>query len=198
MAASLLVLGSAADATQYAAVSTDTAVLRTDAVVFATVNRFDPVVGQDGVYTVTLENESMVVGRWTSPVVSFQVRGEINARNDALRINRDLPPFAKGGRYLFFFQGGAYRSAPIVQFTLPIYAVRGTGEAVLCPGGEIYGLGLQGLECSTQDQQAAPPLSEAEVSRLLQGAWRNARERSPEAAGRYDRDASPRTVGVSR
>ncbi len=179
----------------YRSTTLDNILLYSDEAVFATVAKFED--RGSGVVEIEFDDVVRSFGRLNlARHASYSVRGELDATRTELRFSDQHTLLRRGRRYLFLLKGGSYTIAPFVSLAPSVFEV--VGARVLCAGGEIYGLTPVGLYCSTQTQQAAPPLSENALRQMLEAEVANARGRRPELSREYDSALRPMTLNPNQ
>lgn len=112
-----------------------------------------------------------------------------------LRLHRHGPELKLGGRYLFFLRqttdelGDGFEPLPNAE---SMYAIE--GGVVRCPGGEVFGLSINGLACGRREHNAFRPLTEAQLVHLLTLRRKAAIQRSEFARGNYGPNLVPPSV----
>lgn len=188
----LLVLLSAhpSSATVLADEAFDVTLLRADAIFFASVDGLADAADDPEAADVTFVKHRSLRTRWDAKgnaPRSIRVAGR-RAADGTVSVRKTPHVFAAGHRYLLFLQGGPWVSGPFLRGPLPVLEV--VGDRVECPGGgSVYGVSVGGLVCSTPDQQAGPPLTEAEVGDLLTSALKRAAKRRPSLAQRLEAES---------
>jgi hypothetical protein len=180
----------------------DVTLLRADAIAFVTVDRLVPADDDPESVDVFFEGARTIANKWSASgtdgalapgndsnagafVERIRVHGP-QPNQDSVKILGSPFGFERGGRYLLFLQGGAWRDSPLQDGPEPFFQV--VDDVVRCiDGGGVYGVSMGGMVCSTPDQQVGTPLTEEEVATLLERRLSHAAARRPDVAARFAR-----------
>lgn len=182
----------------------DVTLLRSDAIVFATVSTATAAIDDELAVDIGVTNVVVVGTRWQRlKLEGFRVAGDLRVLREGETSVR-VPhrgELVVGRRYLLLLQGGAWQFGPFTRSDDAIYEVREDG-AMLCAGGEIYGISATGFVCSVADDQVGSPLSESTLAGLIVTSLSHARLRRPELDAEVSSLSEPlrleRSTGSSR
>ena len=157
--------------------------LRSDAVVFATVGSLRSTADCEGFVDMEMHDVISVRSRWdlrTSPIEIVRVRGVIAADGDTLQVSiGNLGPVRQGGRYMLMLAGGEWEgSGPFPDDGINALEVRADGF-VGCGSGYLYGVNHRAFVCGHPDDFASPPVTEAMLRRDLDALMTKAARTRP-------------------
>jgi hypothetical protein len=148
-------------------------VLRSDAIVFATVSSLRQVPDQPGLVEAQLTSVVPVRSRWdlkAAPLDRIRLSGRIDApdgqpRQVAAGLAGELK---EGARYVMLLSGGSWEGAgPFTRGGPSILEIRPDGR-VACGSGLLYGLDQRGFICGHAEDFAGTPVTETDLRTDLQ------------------------------
>jgi hypothetical protein len=189
---SLFAFVSPSSATVLEAEAFDSTLLRADAILFTTVSALNDASDDAEATDVSLADSRIVMTRWDrngNAPSRIRVAGRRFDPGE-VKIDRTGEVLKQQQRYLLLLQGGPWFTSPLL--IAPEAAFPVVDGIVQCAGGgAVYGLGAEGLVCSTPAQQAGAPLTETEVMDLLARRLKQAAARRPALAQKYAAQSQP-------
>jgi len=184
----------------------DVTLLKSDAIVFATIESLSQPNDDKDAVDIHLRDVRSVATRWPDALTTFRVRGRLMVNSDAGADIVDVPKrstvdadagndfvvvrnhlLTVGKRYLFLLRGGMWSDAPLLTSAPAIYLV--TDGIVRCGSGNVYGLGTMGFVCDVESQASVPPVTEDQLFDALSRAISTARRRRSDVDAEETGDA---------
>ena len=150
--------------------------LRSDAVVFATVSALRSTPDHPDLVDVEFEDVVSVRSRWdlrASPLQMMRVRGTLGADSDGMQVKVGrMGDLREGGRYLLLLAGGEWTGrGPFPDAGLNMLEVRSDGY-VGCGSGVVYGVNRRAIVCGHPEDFASQPVREGtlrdDLARIIQ------------------------------
>ncbi len=184
-----------ASASEEMAEPTMVRLLRTDAIVFATVTSVEPVTDDGLLVSVQLSNAVAVKSRWdldAQPLTLLRVRGTLGIDEDGTRFVKlgHAGRLREQRRYLLLLSGGSWRVAPLTHGGDSIFELSGDG-VVGCGSGEVYGIDDYGFVCSHAEDQAGAPLTENSLGELILRRLARAIRQRPKLEAEFTKTSQP-------
>jgi hypothetical protein len=169
--------------------------LRTDAIVFATVTSVNPVTDDGLLVNVQLGDAVAVKSRWdldAQPLTLLRVQGTLGLDEGGKRFVKvgHAGTLREQSRYLLLLSGGEWRVAPLTRGGDSIFELRGDG-IVGCGSGAVYGIDDYGFVCSHVEDQAGPPLGENSLGELILRRLARAIRQRPQLEAQFAKASQP-------
>ena len=180
LAGSASLLATSAAAHNHPATTLDVMLLRSNAIVFATVKEIQGI-EREQTFSVVFERAALAFDRIAvtrDRALTLRLRGSRNGNR--LRVDPLLPDIEVGSRYLLLLQSDGRSDIALSDHTQSLYRIGQGG--IECAGGHLYGLGSNSFVCSTPAWHYGAPIDEARLQGWITRAFDLARTRHPELA----------------
>ena len=169
--------------------------LRSDAIVFATVATLRGNSDHPDLVDVEISNVASIRSRWDpskEPLNALRVRGTAVQDAGIWQVSlRGVGKLREGGRYMLMLAGGSWSgTGPFTDGGISVFEVLPSGD-VGCGSGYLYGVNREGFVCGNAGSMAGEPLREGSLRAEIEKHLAFAIRARPGLDQRFDRAAQP-------